>query len=85
MLAATAPAGESASGVPAASGGAGEEAALIRAMMLAWSGARPLAGTVVQFLAELPRLAPLYSSWRMELARRADLANMLYEFIQTKV
>ncbi len=85
MLAATAPAGESASGVPAASGGAGEEAALIRAMMLAWSGARPLAGTVVQFLAELQRLAPLYSSWRMELARRADLANMLYEFIQTKV
>jgi hypothetical protein len=54
-------------------------------MMLAWSGARPLAGTVGQFLAELPRLAPLYSSWRLDLARRADLANKLYEFIQTKI
>ena len=58
---------------------------MIRAMMLAWSGARPLAGTVAQFLAALPRLAPRYSWWRMELARRADLANKLYEFIATKV
>ncbi|MBW6496639.1 MAG: elongation factor P maturation arginine rhamnosyltransferase EarP, partial [Burkholderiaceae bacterium] len=85
MLAATEPAGEPANGIPAASGRAGEAAALIRAMMLAWSGARPLAGTVAQFLAELQRLAPLYSSWRLDLARRPDLANKLYEFIQTKI
>ena len=84
MLAGASPPAESADGSPAVAGQAGE-AELIRAMMLAWSGTRPLAGTVAPFLAALPRLAPLYSSWRLELARRTDLANQLYEFIQTKI
>ncbi len=85
MLAATEAAGECANVVSPATSRAAEAAAVIRAMMLAWSGARPLGATVVQFLAELPRLAPLYSSWRLELARRPGLANQLYEFIQTKI
>ncbi len=59
--------------------------ALIRAMMLAWSGAQPMAGTVARFLAALPRLAPVYSSWRRQLARDDDLADQLYGFIQSKI
>lgn len=85
MLAGSGAAVESANGAPNVAGQALEAAPLIRAMMLAWSGARPLARTVTQFLAELPRLAPLYSSWRRKLAQHADLANQLYEFIQTKI
>ncbi len=75
------------SGAPPAGAlrGAGPGAPLIRAMMLAWSGAAPLTGTIGPFLAALPGLAPLYSSWRLTLAQRRDLAAKLYEFMLTKI